>query len=82
MAGLAIGGVADSLVVAAVGPGLVAVIAIELLAINRRNIGGEVSLMIESQDVRIARMFPLDLEFGMSLIESGERLSETAIGPG
>src|SRR5437762_12837082 len=65
MTRLAIGSETDPLIKAAVRLELVAIIAIELLSIQRRNVGSEMALMIETQHVRIARADAFQLKFGM-----------------
>ena len=65
MTRLAIGSETDPLIKAAVRLELVAIIAIELLSIHRRNVGSEMALMIETQHIGIARADAFQLKFGM-----------------
>src|SRR5436190_12890397 len=65
MTRLAIGTETDALIKAAVRLELVAIIAIELLSIHRRNVGSEMALMIEMQHIGIARADAFQFKFGM-----------------
>jgi len=72
MTRLAIGSETDPLIKAAVRLELVAIIAIELLSIQRRNVGSEMTLMIETQHVGIARADACQLKFGMRFPKRSE----------
>src|SRR2546430_3692869 len=72
MTRLAIGTETDALMKAAVRLELVAIIAIELLSIQRRNVGSEMTLMIETQHVGIARADACQLKFGMRFPKRSE----------
>src|SRR5438132_7698952 len=72
MTRLAIGSKTDPLIKAAVRLELVAIIAIELLSIQRRNVGSEMALMIETQHVGIARADAFQLKFGMRFPKRSE----------
>src|SRR5436189_6420911 len=72
MTRLAIGTETDALIKAAVRLELVAIIAIELLSIHRRNVGSEMALMIETQHVGIARADACQLKFGMRFPKRSE----------
>jgi len=72
MTRLAIGSETDPLIKAAVRLELVAIIAIELLSIHRRNVGSEMALMIETQHVGIARADAFQLKFGMRFPKRSE----------
>src|SRR5947207_8791643 len=72
MTRLAIGSETDPLIKAAVRLELVAIIAIELLSIQRRNVGSEMALMIETQHVGIARADAFQLKFGMRFPKRSE----------
>src|SRR5438552_16171357 len=65
MTRLAIGTETDALIKAAVRLELVAMIAIELLSIHRRNVGSEMALVIEAQHIGIARADAFQLKVGM-----------------
>lgn len=73
MASLTIVRVADSLHETAIRLRLMTVIAIKFLSVDRWNIGREVPLMIETQNVRIARVFALQLKLGMRFPEVCKR---------
>src|SRR5207245_9473485 len=72
MTRLAIGTETDALIKAAVRLELVAIIAIELLSIHRRNVGSEMALMIETQHIGIARADAFQLKFGMRFPKRSE----------
>src|SRR5438876_9804127 len=72
MTRLAIGSETDPLIKAAVRLELVAIIAIELLSIQRRNVGSEMALMIETKHVGIARADAFQLKFGMRFPKRSE----------
>src|SRR5438045_8821232 len=69
----------DPLIKAAVGIGLVAVIAIELLAAHLRNIAREMALMIETEYIGIARLLAQELKFRMLAVERVEHLGVAAL---
>src|SRR5438876_12162430 len=77
MTRLAIGSETDPLIKAAVRLELVAIIAIELLSIQRRNVGSEMTLMIETQHVGIARADECQRKFGMRFPKRCECRSKT-----
>src|SRR5438876_10077715 len=77
MTRLAIGSETDPLIKAAVRLELVAIIAIELLSIHRRNVGSEVALMIETKRVGIERVDALELKFGMRFRKRSERIGKS-----
>ena len=77
MTGLTIGGEIDSLIEPAVRLELVTIIAIELLSVHRWNVSSEVALMIETKQIGIARVHPLQLKFGMRFPKRSERRGET-----
>src|SRR5437868_5364053 len=56
---------------------LMAVIAIELLSIHRRNIGREMPLMVETQNIGVARVDAFQLELGMRFPKRIERSGVT-----
>jgi len=62
---LAVSGKSDPLIKAAVRLELVAIIAIEFLSIDRRDVTSEVALVIEAKHIGIARADALQLKFGM-----------------
>src|SRR5205085_915936 len=68
----------DPLIKAVLGIGLVAVIAIELLAVHLRNIAREMALMVEPERVGIARLLAHELKFRMLAIEGSKDLRVTA----
>src|SRR2546430_11696674 len=72
MTRLAIGTETDALIKAAVRLELVAIIAVELLSIHRRNVGSEMALMIETQHIGIARADAFQLKFGMRFPKRSE----------
>src|SRR2546426_7694514 len=72
MTHLAIGTETDALIKAAVRLELVAIIAVELLSIHRRNVGSEMALMIETQHIGIARADAFQLKFGMRFPKRSE----------
>jgi len=74
---LTVGGEADSLIKAAVGLELVTIIAIQLLTVHRRNVGTEVALVIETENIGIARVHLFQLELGMRFPERSEHCGET-----
>ena len=69
MTRLTIGGEIDELVKAAVGLRFMAVIAFQSLAVHRRNVGREMALMVEAEHIGIARIYSLELKFGMPIPE-------------
>jgi hypothetical protein len=75
VAGLAIRREADAFVETTARLRFVAVIAIELLPIHRRNIRREMALVIEPQHVGIARFFAHELKFRMRAGKGIEDLS-------
>src|SRR5436305_4465542 len=81
MTRLAIRGEADPLIEPAGRLGFVAIIAIELLAVHRRNVVRKMALMIEAQNVGIARLVADELEFRMRVGEGGKSLRVTARRP-
>src|SRR2546430_15888418 len=81
MTRLAIGTETDALIKAAVRLELVAIIAIELLSIHRRNVGSEMALMIETQHIGIARADAFQLKFGMRFPKRSECLCKTLRWP-
>src|ERR1700704_769697 len=81
MTRLTIGGKTDSLIKAAVRLELVAIIAIEFLSIHRRNVGSEVTLMIETKHIGIARVHSFQLKFGMRFPKRSERRGKTLRRP-
>src|SRR4029077_10914716 len=72
MTRLAVGSETNPLIKAAVRLELMAIIAIELLSIHRRNVGSEMALMIETQHVGIARADAFQLKFGMRFPKRSE----------
>src|SRR5438552_15243821 len=72
MTRLAVGRKTQPLIKAAVRLELVAIIAIELLSIQRRNVGSEMALMIETQHVGIAHADAFQLKFGMRFPKRSE----------
>src|SRR2546423_10173475 len=52
---------------------LMAIIAIELLSIHRRNIGREMPLMVETQNIGVARVDSFQLKLGMRFPKRIER---------
>src|SRR5260370_31617809 len=81
MTRLAIGTETDALIKAAVRLELVAIIAIELLSIHRRDVGSEVALVIKTEHVGIACIDAFQLKFGMRFPKRGERRGETLRRP-
>src|SRR5256885_12166752 len=81
MTRLAIGTETDALIKAAVRLELVAIIAIELLSIHRRNVGSEMALMIETQHIGIARADAFQLKFGMRFPKRSECRGKTLRRP-
>src|SRR5207244_6212072 len=81
MTRLAIGTETDALIKAAVRLELVAIIAIELLSIHRRNVGSEMALMIETQHIGIARADAFQLKFGMRFPKRSECRCKTLRRP-
>src|SRR6266576_1311044 len=83
--GLAVGSKGDPLIITAFGIWFVAVIAIEFFSVHPGNVGREMALMIEAQDVamflpiviKIARFFALLLKFRMHIPKRGKRLCVT-----
>ena len=83
--GLAVGSKGDPLIITAFGIWFVAVIAIEFFSVHPGNVGREMALMIEAQDVamflpiviKIARFFALQLKFRMPIPKRGKRLRVT-----
>ena len=81
MTRLAIGTETDALIKAVVRLELVAIIAIELLSIHRRNVGSEMVLMIETQHIGIARADAFQLKFGMRFPKRSECRGKTLRRP-
>src|SRR5256885_17189223 len=81
MTRLAIGTETDALIKAAVRLELVAIIAIELLSIHRRNVGSEMALMIEMQHIGIARADAFQFKFGMRFPKRSECRRKTLRRP-
>src|SRR2546423_14828531 len=81
MTRLAIRGEADPLIEPAARLRLVTIIAIELLPVHRRDVVPEMPLMIETQDVGIARFFADQLKLRMPVDEGGEHVGITARRP-
>src|SRR2546430_9374086 len=81
MTRLAIGTETDALIKAAVRLEQVAIIAIELLSIHRRNVGSEMALMIETQHIGIARVDAFQLKFGMRFPKRSECRCKTLRRP-
>ena len=77
MTRLTIRGETDSLIKAAVWLQLMAIIAIEFLSVHWRDVGGEMPLMIETQNIGIARVQPFQLKFGMLFPKRRKRVGET-----
>src|SRR4051794_18824491 len=67
----------DSLIKTAVRERLVAVGTIQLLTVHRRDISREMSLMIKSENVRIARVDTVDLKLRMFSGKRIERLGKS-----
>src|SRR5438477_5337316 len=78
---LTISGETDPLIEPAVRLKLVAIIAIELLSIHRRDVGSEMALMIETKRVGIARVDALELKFGMRFRKRSERIGKSLLRP-
>src|SRR5438477_639712 len=77
MTGLAIGGKTDPLIKATVRLELVTIIAIEFLSVHRRDVGRQVTLVIETKQVGIARVNTFQLKFGMRFPKRSERRGKT-----
>jgi hypothetical protein len=82
MTRLTIRGEADSLHQSAVSLWFVAIIAIELLAVYQRNVAREMPLMIETENVGIARFSGIDLKLRVPIPKRGKNLSVSAGRPG
>ena len=72
MARLAVRRKTDPLIKAAAWLRFVAIIAVQLLSVHRRNVIGEMALVIETEHVRITRLLLDELEFRMELAELRE----------
>src|ERR1700736_4899693 len=72
MTRLTVGDETDALHKAAFGIRFVTIIAIEFLAVDRGNVAGEMALMIEAQDVRVAWLRRIDLKLWMVFPERRE----------
>ena len=85
VAALAMGLEIDPLIKSALRIGLVTVIAIELLAVHRRNVIGEMPAVVEPQSVWVPRFLPDKLELRVSalvgcLVKRGEGLRVSELG--
>jgi len=67
MARLTVGNEGDALIIATLGIGLVAVVAVKLLAVHERYVGRKVALMIKAQPVWIANLVPVELKLRMAV---------------
>lgn len=74
MTGLTVGFETDALIIAAFRIGFVTIVAIELSAINGRNIRGEMTLVIEPKHVGVARFVAYELKFRVPIPKGIERL--------
>src|SRR5205085_4280531 len=81
MARLAVGIETDSLIKTSGRLGLVAVGAVQLPAFHRRNIGGEMALVIEAKDIGIADLLLDELELRVRSLERRKDFRITAPGP-
>ena len=79
VAGLAVRGEIYSLIESAARIRFVAVIAIELLPVHRRNVRREMALVIEPEHIGIARLLAHELEFRMLAVEGSEHLRVTTL---
>ena len=77
MTGLTIVRESNSLHQVTVGLRLVAVSAIKLLPVHRWNVGSEMTLVIETQNIRVAGVRAFELEFGMAVPKIHERRGVT-----
>src|SRR6266446_6101143 len=77
MAGLAIRRETDSLIETPLGIRLMTVVAVKFLSFHRWNIRREVALMVETDDVGIARFLAHELKFRMVPREGGKNLRVT-----
>src|ERR1700730_4775061 len=79
---LAIGSVSDSLHETAVGLRLMAIIAIEFLSVNRRNVRSEMPLVIETKRVRVAHALSFQLKLRVPFPEIRESCGVTLLRTG
>ena len=82
MTRLTIRGETDSLHESAFSVEFVAIIAIELLAIYERNVVREMPLMIEAENVGVARFGGIDLKLRVSIPERRKNLGVSTRRPG
>src|SRR2546421_6343443 len=81
MACLAIRAETDSLIETPLGISLMTVVAVKFLSFHRRNVRREMALMIETDDVGIARLLAHELKFWMVSREGGKNLRVSPARP-
>src|SRR5689334_17008671 len=67
----------DGLIETTLGIGLMTIVTLQFLAVERWNVGREMAFVIELQDVRVGRLIALKLELRMAVRERVKNLGVT-----